>query len=103
MMTTRPAPVTLRLEVRGIVQGVGFRQSLAKRANALGLAGWVRNRRDGSVEALLCGDPAKLELLKEWAHRGPPLARVTEVKATSPEWSESGSELSIGVEILPEA
>ena len=99
-MTPEAAPLTLRLEVRGIVQGVGFRQSLAKRANALGLAGWVRNRRDGSVEALLCGDPVKLELLKEWARRGPPLARVTEVKATTPEWQDSDPEPSMPVAIL---
>ncbi|MBK5915755.1 hypothetical protein CCR84_15745 [Rhodocyclus purpureus] len=98
-----PTPVTLRLEVRGIVQGVGFRQSLANRANALGLAGWVRNRRDGSVEAMLCGDPAKLELVKEWAHHGPPLARVIEVKASTAEWPDSDPEPSIPVAILPTA
>lgn len=102
-MTTTPAPVTLKLEVRGIVQGVGFRQSLAKRANSLGLAGWVRNRRDGSVEALLCGDQAKVELVKEWAHRGPPLARVTAVKASSHGGADAGPEPSIPVEILPTA
>ena len=100
---TEAAPLTLRLEVRGIVQGVGFRQSLAKRANALGLAGWVRNRRDGSVEALLYGDPAKLDLLKEWARRGPPLARVDAVKTTAPGLLHSDPTPESPFAIVPDA
>lgn len=69
-----------RLRIRGLVQGVGFRYALAVEAQALGLAGWVRNRHDGSVEALLQGAPAAIEALADWAHRGPPAARVTAVE-----------------------
>jgi acylphosphatase len=68
-----------RLAIHGRVQGVGFRWSLCAEAKALGLTGWVRNRRDGSVEAVLCGPPAAVEALTAWAYRGPPGARVERV------------------------
>ena len=68
-----------RLAIHGLVQGVGFRASLAREARRLGLAGWVRNRRDGSVEAVVAGDPAAVEALTRWAARGPPAARVVGV------------------------
>lgn len=72
---------TRRLFISGRVQGVGFRYSLQREAERLGLAGWVRNRSDGSVEALAQGAPDALEALTAWARRGPPAARVAEVKA----------------------
>ena len=100
---TTPAPVTLRLNLRGLVQGVGFRQSLANRADSLGVAGWVRNRRDGSVEALLCGDPVSVNRVKEWARRGPPLARVDSVKTTAPGLLHSDPEPSIPFAIVADA
>ena len=56
-----PARKAVRVVVKGRVTGVGFRDWTASTAESLGLAGWVRNRRDGSVEALLSGDPAKIE------------------------------------------
>ena len=62
--------------VRGRVQGVGFRESCVDAARALGVAGWVRNRADGSVEALLQGTPAQLAAMHDWLRRGPPMARV---------------------------
>ena len=72
----------LRLLVRGDVQGVFFRASCRREAERLGVRGWVRNRGDGSVEALLVGPPAALEQLVRWAHHGPPRASVTTVEAT---------------------
>jgi acylphosphatase len=71
---------TQRLFIIGRVQGVGFRYSLQREAERLGLAGWVRNRSDGSVEALAQGAPDALDALAAWARRGPPAARVAEVK-----------------------
>lgn len=65
--------------VRGRVQGVGYRDSCAREAERLGVKGWVRNRLDGSVEALMLGPPAPLQQLVAWLHRGPPAARVDEV------------------------
>ena len=73
------ADMVRHLVIHGRVQGVGFRWSLAAEADALGLRGWVRNRRDGSVEARVYGTPESVEALTLWAHRGPPSARVERV------------------------
>jgi acylphosphatase len=68
-----------RLRITGKVQGVGFRYSLQEQADRLGITGWVRNRRDGDVEALVAGDAAAVEAVIAWARRGPRGARVTEI------------------------
>jgi acylphosphatase len=68
------------LIVHGLVQGVGYRAALLAEARRLGLAGWVMNRRDGSVEALVHGDPAAVEALIAWARQGPPAARVSRIE-----------------------
>lgn len=73
------------VRIRGHVQGVGYRNALHARAAALGLSGWVRNRSDGSVEALVAGAPAGMEAILEWARRGPPAARVSHVDWTPAE------------------
>ena len=67
---------TRQIRVRGRVQGVGFRDALRAEAIALGVRGWVRNRTDGSVEAVVQGDEEALERLFAWARRGPALAQV---------------------------
>ena len=71
--------VTRHLRIAGRVQGVGYRYFLRAEAQAAGINGWVRNRRDGTVEAVLQGDPQAVEAVVEWAKRGPPGARVTRV------------------------
>jgi acylphosphatase len=68
------------LTVRGRVQGVGYRWWTVGQAQALGLAGWVRNRRDGSVEILAIGTDAAIEQLVEACRRGPLAAAVTGVE-----------------------
>ncbi|HLB15027.1 MAG TPA: acylphosphatase [Burkholderiales bacterium] len=67
------------LIVSGRVQGVGFRYSMLAEAERLGVTGWVRNRRDGTVEAVIDGDPAAVAAMIEWANTGPPGARVAGV------------------------
>ena len=69
----------VRLYIRGRVQGVWFRGWTCQQAIARGLAGWVRNRRDGSVEALLVGAADAVEAMVAACHHGPTHARVDEV------------------------
>ena len=66
------------LYIQGIVQGVGYRASFAALANSLGISGWVRNRLDGAVEAVVDGSDEALAQLMQWARRGPPAAQVTQ-------------------------
>ena len=67
------------LVISGRVQRVGYRDAAVQAAFELGVYGWVRNRRDGSVEAMVQGDSHAVERFVAWCHRGPPLARVAEV------------------------
>jgi acylphosphatase len=60
-----------RLLISGVVQGVGFRYSMMAQARLLGVTGWVRNRRDGRVEAVIAGDPAQIEAMLAWSRTGP--------------------------------
>jgi acylphosphatase len=71
--------IARRVVVHGRVQGVGFRYSLVDAAQEAGATGWVRNRRDGTVEAFVQGEAAAVESLVGWCRRGPPGARVTTV------------------------
>jgi acylphosphatase len=70
------------LLIHGYVQGVYYRASMVQEARRLGVAGWVRNRRDGAVEALVLGDAASVQALVDWAHRGPEQARVERLEVT---------------------
>ncbi len=77
--------VTRRLEIRGQVQGVWYRESMRREAERLGVTGWVRNRPDGSVEAVVHGSLAAVETITRWARRGPEQARVERVDASPAE------------------
>lgn len=68
-----------RLRIHGRVQGVFFRESTRREAERLGVHGWVRNQDDGTVEALVEGEAARVQQLIDWCHRGPPSARVDQV------------------------
>jgi acylphosphatase len=74
-----------RVRVAGRVQGVFFRVEARDRARSLGLAGWVRNAHDGSVEASFEGPAERVESMVEWCRRGPALADVQDV---SVDWEE---------------
>ena len=69
-----------RVVVHGRVQGVFFRDSTRRRAQAAGVAGWVANRPDGTVEAVLEGDADAVEALVRWLHDGPRGADVERVE-----------------------
>ena len=83
MAAPDPPPAPWLVRVRGRVQGVGFRYACERQALALGVVGWVRNRADGSVEALLIGPPAAVEAVVTRCHDGPPKAQVTSVERTA--------------------
>lgn len=68
---------TWQIVVHGRVQGVGYRAACVVAARQMGIAGWVRNRRDGTVEAVAQGDPGQLLTFCEWMRQGPPGAQVT--------------------------
>ena len=86
-----------RLVITGLVQGVGFRQALIGVARRLTLTGWVRNRRDGSVEAMIAGSAEAVAALIDWARRGPAGAEVEHVAV------ELGTGDHQGFEQLPTA
>lgn len=77
--------------VRGMVQGVGFRYYAQSEARRLGLAGFVRNRTDGSVEVEMEGDAASVWAMLAWLQHGPPSAHVEAVEVTTiPPLDETG-------------
>ena len=78
-MTDEAERTTVRVRVSGLVQGVWFRAWTDGRARELGLDGWVRNRADGTVEALFAGPPAAVARMVAVCHEGPPAARVEKV------------------------
>lgn len=79
-----------RYRIEGRVQGVWFRESTRREAQPRGIRGFAVNRDDGTVDVLACGDPAALDALERWLHKGPPLARVKRV--TRVEEGEDGGE-----------
>jgi acylphosphatase len=77
--------MTRRLRIFGTVQGVGYRDALRFEAERRALTGWVRNRIDGSVEALIQGTPEALDALIAWARRGPRAAHVVDLRIELPD------------------
>ena len=77
----KPQEQAVRLRITGEVQGVGYRLWATRTATGLGLRGWVRNRFDGTVEALVTGAPERVSAMIEACRRGPRAARVSEVTA----------------------
>jgi len=85
MIIFKKMKVRARILVSGRVQGVFFRDHTRRWASALNLTGWVRNLRDGRVEAMVEGDKKKIEELISKMEIGPPLSRVEEIKVS---WEE---------------
>lgn len=86
-----------RLLITGYVQGVGYRYGMVMAARSRGVTGWVRNRRDGGVEAMVCGDAEQIAAIVGWARRGPAGAEVEHVAV------ELGSGSFTNFEQLPTA
>jgi acylphosphatase len=74
--------IARHLRIRGRVHGVGFRQFMLHAAHDLHITGWVRNRADGSVEAIVAGTPDAVHMMLERARRGPSHATVTGFEVT---------------------
>jgi acylphosphatase len=87
---------SVRVLIEGRVQGVGFRYWTKRVAGELALDGWVRNRRDGSVEALFSGLPDAVAEMLDRASEGPPSAAVTAVRIV-----EEGADAPDGFDVLP--
>lgn len=75
--------MTVRVFILGKVQGVFFRKSAKDIADSMGVVGWIRNNRDGSVESLATGEKASLNTYIKWCRKGPGLARVEKVEVES--------------------
>ena len=82
------------VKVHGMVQGVFFRVETRDRARSLGLAGWVRNAPDGTVEAVFEGDDERVESMVEWCSRGPSGAAVADVDVA---WEEPEGEEAFSI------
>jgi len=85
-MTGADADKAVRVRVSGRVQGVWYRGWTGQRAEALGLSGWVRNRFDGSVEAVFAGPAALVDQMVAECRAGPPAAHVREVAVEPTDW-----------------
>ncbi|MDX9995686.1 MAG: acylphosphatase [Rhodocyclaceae bacterium] len=80
------------LVITGKVQGVWYRAGMAQEAQRLGVTGWVRNRSDGSVEAMVAGTAEQVAAIMNWARRGPPAAQVEHVAVEIGSGAYSGFE-----------
>ncbi len=94
----QPARRTVHVYIHGRVQGVGYRAWVETEALRLGLDGWVRNRRDGSVEAVFSGSDERVARMLAACEAGPPAARVDNVAT-----AEDGESVKPGFTVLPTA
>ena len=81
------AEKTVKVIVRGRVQGVGFRDWIERQARQAGLAGYVRNRREGTVELVISGSEAQVAAMLEQCRKGPRLAAVKDLEVLPEEWA----------------
>ena len=87
--------ISAHVVVHGRVQGVYFRAYTRDQARLLGLAGWVLNRRDGSVEAFFEGERSRVEGMVSWCRQGPPTARVEQVDVQYGEFLGTGDSFEV--------
>ena len=87
--------IRVNLKIHGQVQGVFFRRSAKLKADSLGIVGWVKNRDDGNVEAMVEGERAKIAEFMNWCKKGPPFAKVDNVEIKEQKGLEGFSDFSI--------
>lgn len=87
--------IRIRLIIKGRVQGVWFRESTRREAEKLGAEGWVKNRPDNTVEAVIEGEKLVVNKLVAWCHQGPPAANVTGVDKAEETWQGEFSSFDI--------
>ncbi|NLA39555.1 MAG: acylphosphatase [Methanomicrobiales archaeon] len=87
--------VRVRVWISGLVQGVGFRWAVEDEARAEGVTGWIKNLPDGRVEALFEGDEMAVRRVVEFCRRGPPLARIDDVRTALEAYSGEFDDFSI--------
>lgn len=80
--------ICLHFLISGRVQGVFFRDSTRRKAQELGVKGWVRNTHDGKVEVVACGSEDKIQELQAWLNHGPAAAEVEDVSLQSLDWQD---------------
>lgn len=85
-----------RLRIHGLIQGVGYRESMRREAEKLGVSGWVRNRHNGTVEALICGTDDAIAAIITWARIGPRFSNVERVLVENDEVITS-----VGFTVIP--
>jgi acylphosphatase len=89
------SPARIHILVSGQVQGVYFRENTRKKAEELGISGWVRNMLDGRVEIMAEGNREKLEELARWAEQGPAFAKVDDLQTDWPGYKGDLGEFQI--------
>jgi acylphosphatase len=85
----------VRIKIYGLVQGVFFRANIRRKAEQLGIGGWVRNNPDGSVEAIFEGEDEKVEQMIRFCKRGPPGAMVEKVEVEEEEYKGEFEDFSV--------
>jgi acylphosphatase len=84
---------SVKVIIQGRVQGVGYRDWAERQARALGLRGYVRNRRDGRVELVVAGSIENVERMLDLCRQGPRLAHVQDIEIANSSWTGSGFEI----------
>lgn len=100
-MADEPELMALHLKIQGRVQRVFFRQWLTDQATVRGVRGWVRNRSDGSVEAVLSGEMSAVRALAKACHQGPPRAKVDRVVQIPGEYRPTEEDFGEAFKQLP--
>lgn len=101
-MSDEPEPMALHVRIRGTVQGVFYRRWVDQEATRRGLRGWVRNRADGSVEAVFCGEMNAVRAMAKACWQGPARARVEKVIQIPGEYRPTEEDFGVTFRQLPD-